>query len=73
MKLDINQNNRKNFTVLNVSSKIPEKLKVFIESIGGITSRGIDDLNSLLIIDQVLRYIKGYDTFSKNLVECVDY
>ncbi|KKN06489.1 hypothetical protein LCGC14_1076810 [marine sediment metagenome] len=72
MKLEINQNNGKNFTVLKVSLKIPEKLKPVIESIGKITGREVDDLSSLLIIDQILRYLKDYDTFSKNLVEGVD-
>lgn len=82
IKLKIDQNNGKNFTVLNVALKIPEKLKSVIESIGRITGREIDDLCSLLIIDQlnffrqsegeVLRYMKDYDTFTEHLAEGLD-
>lgn len=45
--MGINQNNGNNFAVLNVSLKIPEKLKPVIESIGRITGREIDDLCSI--------------------------
>lgn len=80
--MKINQNNGKNFAVLNVSLKIPEKLKSVIESIGKIAGREIDDLCSLLIIDQlkyfkedqggILRFMKDYDIFSNNLFEGVN-
>lgn len=45
MKLEINQNNGKNFTVLNVSLKIPEKQKPVIESVGRFTNREFDDFS----------------------------
>ncbi|MFW9877782.1 MAG: hypothetical protein ACFFG0_32265 [Candidatus Thorarchaeota archaeon] len=48
----LNLNNRKNITVLNVALKSPKKLKSVIESIGSITSRKVDDLYSLLIIER---------------------
>ena len=77
--MEINQNNGKDFTVLNISLKIPEKLKPVIESIGRITGREVDDLCSLLIIDQlkyfkedqgaILDYMKGYETFIRNMCE----
>jgi len=80
--VEINQNNGKNFIVLNISLKIPEKLKSVIESIGRITGREVDDLCSLLIIDQlkffqqsegeILRFMKDYDIFSNNLFEGID-
>ncbi len=74
--MEINKNNGKNFTVLNISLKIIEKLRSVIESTGRITNRELDGLCSLLIIDQlnffhqakgeILRYMKDYDIFSVN-------
>ncbi len=78
----INQNNGNNFAVLNISLKIPEKLKPVIESIDRIIGREIDDLCWLLIIDQlkyfkedqgaILDYMKDYEVFSQNLFEGVN-
>ena len=72
----------KNFTILNVPLKIPEKLRLVIKSIGRITGREIDDLCSLLITDQlnyfrqskgeIFRYMKDFKSFNENLAEGVD-
>ncbi|MFX1570408.1 MAG: hypothetical protein ACFFCV_18760 [Promethearchaeota archaeon] len=74
-----NLNNETEISVLNISLKIPEKLTPVIESLCRITDRELDDLCTLLIIDQlnffhksegeILRYMKDSDTFRKNLSE----
>lgn len=79
--MEINQNYSLKFTISNVSLKIPEKLKTVIESLCRITDRELDDLFSLLIIDQlnyfkedyraILQYIKDFEIFNKNLFEGV--
>lgn len=71
------------FTILNVALKIPEKLKQVIESMARITNRDLDDLCSVLIIDQlnffhqakgeILRYMKDYESFSENLAEGIKH
>lgn len=79
--MEINQNYSLKFTISNVSLKIPEKLKTVIGSLCRITDRELDDLFSLLIIDQlnyfkedyraILQYMKDFEIFNKNLFEGV--
>lgn len=68
---------QENEEYLNVALRIPKELIPVMKSLCRITDRELDDLCTLLIIDQlsffhksegeIFRYMKNFDTFSKNL------